>query len=480
MAIGVVMPLVFTAISSGSANSNISTKPNLIIIFTDDQGYGDVGCFGGKHVKTPHLDQMASEGMKFTRFYAAPVCTASRAAIMTGSYPSRVSLSFGSTYPVLLSNEVKGLNPTETTIAEVLKSAGYTTACIGKWHLGNHETFLPYNQGFDYFFGLPYSHDMYPEYDLLQKLQRGRAIPPLRLYRNKEVIETAPDPSQLTRRYTEESIEFIKKNKDKPFFLYLSHNMPHRPAHASRAFTREYSDEKIKAVNEALKRGKVNDSDFLYTNSIAEIDWSTGEIIKSLKQLGLDNKTLIVFTSDNGPAGGLGVATPLRGRKNSSYEGGLRVPCIVRWPEQVPAGTEFNQIATTMDLLPTFAHLAGAPLPIQPIDGKDLAAVLKGMSKASPHQTFFYYRNQKCEGVAVGNWKLLNGELYNLENDVGERKNIAANHPDTVKELQARIDLMRRKLGHGRLKGSEQREAGWVNDQPGASDSPRPEEIVNE
>jgi arylsulfatase A-like enzyme len=439
-----------------------STKPNIVILFTDDQGYSDVGCFGGKHVKTPHIDRMAEEGMKLTRFYAAPVCSPSRAAIMTGCYPSRVNLSKGSRYPVLLCSEKKGLNPEEATIADVLRTAGYSTACIGKWHLGDQPEFMPNRQGFDYFFGLPYSHDMYPEYDLVRAVTRGTVVPPLYLFRNERIIGKSPDPSLLTQRFTDESISLIRKNKDRPFFLYLPYCMPHRPCHASDDFTKDIPKEKLRETDDKLKQGEVEFSDYLYEHSINEMDWSVGEILKTLKELGLDDRTLVVFTSDNGPANGLGSAVPFRGRKNSSYEGGLRVPCVARWPGTIRAGSSFDKITSTMDLLPTAAYLAGEELPKKTIDGKNIIDILTGKTMHSPYEEFYYYRTQKLEGVSDGKWKLIHGQLYDIEADPEETHSLAKQYPEKVTELTEKIESMKAKLGHGNQEGSEQRPAGWV------------------
>jgi len=294
----------FTENSSGR-------KPNFVIIFTDDQGYADVGCFGAKGFATPNLDRMAAEGTKFTDFYsAAPVCSPARAALLTGCYPRRVSIP-----RVLFPRDNIGLNPEEITIAELLKKRGYATACIGKWHLGHLPQFLPTSQGFDYYFGLPYSNDMSP----------------LPLIEGNQAIEHDPDQNTLTQRYTEKAVDFITKNKDRPFFLYLPHTMPHVPLGVSENF-------KGKSA-----RG-------LYGDVIMEIDWSVGKILQTLKKLNLDEQTLVIFTSDNGPwlSKGKhgGKADPLRDGKFSTYEGGMRMPCIMRWPGKIPPAKVCSEIAT--------------------------------------------------------------------------------------------------------------------------------------
>ena len=398
-------------------------KPNFIIIFTDDQGYADLGCYGADGFETPNIDQMAREGMKFTDFYsAASVCTPSRAALLTGCYPQRVSMP-----RVLFPEDKIGLNPDEITIADILKSQGYATACIGKWHLGHLPDFLPTRHGFDYYFGLPYSNDMGP----------------LPLMENERTLRLDPDQSQLTRSYTKKSIEFIKKNADKPFFLYLPHTMPHVPLYVS---------EKFKGKT---KRG-------LYGDVITELDWSTGEILRTLKELGIDEKTMVVFTSDNGPwlskGEHGGSSKPLRGGKFSAYEGGTRIPCIIRRPGKIPAGAVCSAMATTMDFLPTLAALAGArPPQDRVIDGKDISSLLTNPKAKTPHDVFFYYFENQLEAVRSGKWKLILPHnrwkepvpmgLYDLKKDIGEQNNLAAENPDIVKNLSALADKIRHELG---------------------------------
>lgn len=395
--------------------SKRSAKPNFIIIFTDDQGYQDVGCFGSPLIKTPHLDRMAKEGMRFTDFYSAsPVCSPSRAALLTGCYPSRLGI-LGALSPRV----TYGLNPDEITIADLLKHQGYATACVGKWHLGHHKPFLPKQQGFDEFFGLPYSNDMRP--------QDRPQDPPLHMIEGDDPIETNPDQRYLTSRYTARAIDFITRSQDKPFFLYLSHNMPHIPLYAS---------EKFKGTS---KRG-------LYGDVVTEIDWSVGQVLKTLKSLGLDKNTLVIFTSDNGPwlkkGDHGGSALPLKGGKFSTWEGGMREPTIMRWPGKIPAGYDCSEVCSTIDLLPTLAKLAAASVPDdRVIDGKDIWPLLSGKPGAkSPHEAFFYYKKMELQAVRVGKWKLSvykGTTLYDLEADIGETKNLVTQHPEIVVKLLA-------------------------------------------
>jgi len=399
--------------------------PNIVLIFTDDQGYQDIGVFGSPLIKTPNLDRMAAEGMKFTDFYVgAPVCSASRAALMTGCYCARVGVT-GVFFP---NRSRRGLNPDEITVAEVLKSKGYATACIGKWHLGDEKPFLPTRQGFDSYFGIPYSNDM-------SITREGRRGPPL--MRNEEIVEHPADQATLTKRYTEEAVKFIKANKHKPFFLYLPHTMPHVPLFASEKF------------KDTSKRG-------LYGDVIEEIDWSVGQVLATLKETGVDENTLVIFTADNGPwlSKGKhgGCALPLRDGKFTTYEGGMREPCIMRWPGRIPAGAVCSQIAATIDILPTFAALAGAKVPDdRVIDGRSIVPLMEGKPGAkSPHKAYFY------RGTAVrwGNWKLLLKarstvrsrpagpcpQLYDLATDISESKNLADEHPEIVERLRKLIE----------------------------------------
>ena len=395
--------LLCLIISSFLLNSLFSKSPNFIIIFTDDQGFEDIGCFGSPKIKTPHLDKLAAEGRKFTSFYSAnSVCSPSRASLLTGCYPVRVSIP-----GVLFPRHEIGLNPDEITIADLLKSKGYATSCIGKWHIGHKPKFLPTRQGFDSYYGIPYSNDMTidPEANLAAdiKLREGFTLERIRnekpkkdfvpLMRNEEVIEYPCDQTTLTQRYTEEAVKFIEENKNKPFFLYLPHTMPHIPLFAS---------EKFKGKSE---RG-------LYGDTIEEIDWSVGEIMKALRDNNLDENTLVIYTSDNGPwklkGGRGGSAHPLRGFKFQTYEGGMRVPCIMYWKGKVPAGSSCDEIAATIDLLPTIAGLSGAELPNdRAIDGKDIWPLIAGKKGAqTPHEIYFFYKGNKLESARQGKWKL--------------------------------------------------------------------------
>ncbi|HUT29558.1 MAG TPA: sulfatase-like hydrolase/transferase [Sedimentisphaerales bacterium] len=398
-------------------------KPNFIVIFTDDQGYADVGCFGAEGFATPHIDRMAAEGAKFTSFYAAaPVCSPSRAALLTGCYPQRVSIP-----RVLFPKDNIGLNPDEITIADILKTRGYATCCIGKWHLGHLPKFLPARQGFDYYFGIPYSNDMKP----------------VVLVENEQTIETKPDQSQLTRRYTEKAVEFITTHKDRPFFVYLPHTMPHVPLFVSDAF-----------------KGKTSRG--LYGDVIEELDWSVGEILRTVKQLGIDEKTLVIFTSDNGPwlskGDHGGSAKPLRDGKFATYEGGMREPCVMRWPGKIPAGMVCSEIATTMDFLPTLVKLAGAKPPADRIiDGKDIWPLMTKPKAKTPYEELFYYFEGQLGAVRAGDWKLVLGRkrgneqispgLYNLARDIGEQNDLSQQHPEIVRRLTALAEKCRQDIG---------------------------------
>lgn len=421
-------------------------KPNFVLIFTDDQGYADLSCFGGTHVNTPRIDQMAAEGAKLTSFYmAAAVCTPSRAALMTGCYPKRIDMATGSNFGVLLAGDTKGLNPQEQTIAEVLKTAGYQTGLFGKWHLGDQPAFLPTRQGFDEYFGLPYSHDIHPFHTNQKKFN----FPPLPLLDGETVVEMDPDADYLTERITQRAVSFIETHQGKPFFLYIPHPIPHRPLHVSPPFMRGIA-EPLKAKLALEEQNKTIDyktRDKIYSSAISEIDWSVGQILDALKKHGLDENTLVIFTSDNGPS--VGRANPLKGKKGSTFEGGMREPTVIRWPGQIPAGTVNHELMTAMDLLPTFAKLAGAEVPSdRVIDGKDIWPALVGTGK-SPHEAFFYHKGNTLQAVRSGHWKLHlgkpNGEgdatpiLFNLEQDIGETTDVSEDNPKVVAQLLAHI-----------------------------------------
>ena len=451
--------------SPGSAQA--LKKPNFVIIFCDDVGYADIGVFGAKGYETPNLDRMAADGVKFTDFYAAAsVCTPSRAALMTGCYPQRVGL------PNVLGPDAKiGISDQEQTIAETLKPLGYATACYGKWHLGHHPQFLPTRHGFDDYFGLPYSNDMWPKHPT------NKSFPDLPLIEGERVIEYNPDQTQLTTWYTERSVRFIEKNKDRPFFLYVPHSMAHVPLFVS---------DKFKGKSE---RG-------LYGDVMMEIDWSVGQILSTLKRLDIDEKTFVIFCSDNGPwlsyGDHAGLATPLREGKGTSFDGGHREPTVMRWPGRIPPGTVCNEPATTMDILPTVAKLTGAKLPAHRIDGKDIWPLMSGVPGAkSPHEAFFYYRSFALEAVRSGKWKLhlphsyrtlagrpggtggrpaeyeqgkIGPALFDLENDIGEQHDVSARHPAVVERLMALVDQMRQDLGDSteKMTGQNRRPPGRI------------------
>lgn len=427
-------------------------KPNIVVVLTDDQGYADLGCFGGKDVYTPRIDQMAAEGAKLTNFYvSAPLCTPSRAGLMTGSYPCRIDMTLGGknlgrkTAGVLLSGDSKGLNPDEITIAEVLKKVGYKTGIFGKWHLGDQPDFLPTRQGFDEFFGLPYSHDINPIKG------RGGMFPPLPLLEGDKVIELDPSPDQLTRMFTHRAIDFIKSHKDEPFFLYVPHPMPHGPLHVSSEFMKEAPERLKREAERTANARKSSDpnSKHLYALTVAEIDWSVGQILDTLKAEGLDENTIVVFTTDNGPW--CTSAAPLRGKKNDPEEGGMRVPAVIRWPGQIAPGSVNHELMSTMDLLPTFARLAGAEVPSdRVIDGKDIWPVLTEGAK-TPHHAYFYHEREVLKAVRSGDWKLFvedgkPSELYNLRDDIGESNNLLRGHSEVAERLHALIKTFQEEL----------------------------------
>ena len=431
----------------GKVLTKTKSKPNFIIIFTDDQGYGDLSCFGGTHVHTPNIDKMAAEGMKLTSFYAAaPLCTPSRAALMTGSYPKRIDMATGSIFPVLLSGDTKGLHPDEITIAEVLRKAKYATGMFGKWHLGDQPEFLPTRQGFDEYFGIPYSHDIHP----FHPRQDHFEFPSLALLEGEKIIEMDPDADYLTQRFTKRAVQFIEKNKEQPFFLYIAHPMPHHPIHVSPKFMEKAPDSLqvlLTLENESVNytaRGS------LYPQAISEIDWSVGQIIETLVKYKLESNTLVIFTSDNGPdrayeSEPMGSAGPLKGRKGSTFEGGMREPTVVYWPEKIPSGQTSDELMTTMDLLPTFARLASAEIPSdRVIDGKDLWPTLLGKEK-SPHEAFFYHKENELQAIRSGEWKLHVKKnepvaLFNISQDIGESKNLLMDNEDIVNMLLDRIN----------------------------------------
>ena len=426
-------------------------KPNVILILIDDMGYGDIGPFGSTKNRTPNLDRMAKEGMKLTSCYAAPVCTPSRAQILTGCYAKRVSLP-----NVIFPGCPIGISSKEHTVAELLKGEGYATMCIGKWHVGDQPEFLPTRHGFDHYFGLPYSNDMGGAETGPAPGKNKKGKPPLPLVRDEKVIEIVPPAAQdrLTERYTDEALAFIRANKEKPFFLYLPHTAVHVPIHPGDKF-------KGKSANGA------------FGDWVEEVDWSTGRVLDVLRELKLDQKTLVIFTSDNGPwlTHGVngGTASLLRGGKGGTFEGGMREPTLAWWPGKVSAGTTCDAVTGNIDFLPTFAALAGASLPVDAkIDGKDIAPLLLGKSTQSPHEAYYYFSGNRLEAVRSGAWKLavapqyegtgphkeavksgapFTPALYNLDTDIGEKTDVAAQHPEIVARLQSYIVTMDADLG---------------------------------
>jgi arylsulfatase A-like enzyme len=452
-----ILVILFTSSLTSLADNHAKAKPNFVLIFIDDMGYGDIGPFGAKQHRTPHLDRMAAEGIKLTSFYStAGVCTPSRSSLMTGCYPQRVNMQ-RDTYGgwVLFPIARKGLHPNEITIADLLKTQGYATGMVGKWHLGDQPQFLPTRQGFDSYFGIPYSNDM-------GFSNRGRNYPALPLMRGPRLIEDEPDQKTITRRYTIEAVRFIHENKDQPFFLYMPHTMPHNPIFASDDF-----------------RGK--SANGIYGDSIEEIDWSVGQVLGALKEAGVDDNTLVVFTSDNGAASNWGGSNaPLSGFKGSTMEGGMREPFVARFPGKIPAGATHDAVTSTLDILPTFAHLAGTTAPTDRIiDGKNIWPILTDQPGAkSPRQAYYYYHLDQLQAIRSGPWKLhveLNADvrgrnknyhraaaLYNLDADIGEKDNVHDKHPEVVARLMKFAAAAREDLGDLGRKGKNTRPAGHI------------------
>ena len=450
--------------------------PNIVIIFTDDQGYADVGVYGAKGYETPHLDGMARAGTRFTNFHVAQaVCSASRTALLTGCYPNRIGIS-GALGP----NSNHGLHDAETTIAEMLKQRGYATGMAGKWHLGHREPFLPNRHGFDESFGLPYSNDMWPYHPEA----KAGTYPKLPLYENGRIIDPEITPEKqrdLTTRFTERAVSFIERNRERPFFFYLAHPMPHVPLFVS---------DKFKGKS---KKG-------LYGDVIMEIDWSVGEVLGALKKHNLERDTLVIFTSDNGPwlsyGEHAGSAEPFREGKGTAWEGGTRVPCIMQWPGKIPAGAVRDQRFMTIDLLPTLAGRVGAPLPSRPIDGRDVWPLIAGQPGATnPHDGYgMWYAQNELQAVVSGDgrWKLVfphryrtlagrpggkggipvkyeqvtleRAALYDLRSDPAETTDVSAAHPNEVKRLLAFAEKCRADLGDSLTdrKGNGAREPGRI------------------
>jgi arylsulfatase A-like enzyme len=453
----------FTTNQSVAQQLRDKNHPNIVIIFADDLGYGDLGCYGASGFETPNLDKMASQGTRFTNFYAAQaVCSASRAGLLTGCYPNRVGIS-----GALMPWSKVGLNPDETTIAEMLKPLGYATSMAGKWHLGYQEEFLPLQQGFDEYYGLPYSNDMWPvNYDgepITDSNDYKIKYPPLYLIdgnKKSQIVRNLEDMKQITTLYTKKAVNFIQKNKDHPFFLYLAHSMPHVPL----------------AVSDKFK-GKTEQG--LFGDVIEELDWSVGEVMKALDENGLNENTIVIFTSDNGPwlcmGNHAGSTGGLREGKGTSYEGGQREPCIVRWPGHTPPGTVCSKLSATIDILPTLSAITGAPLPEKQIDGVDISTLWNGNVTSEPRKVFYYYYGRNnLEAIRVGKWKMVFPHilesyegtppgkdgfpgkkvmrtaelaLFDLDRDPGERYNVIDQNPEVVVSIQKIADQARADLG---------------------------------
>ena len=464
---------LFVGVAGGTADP--ARLPNIVLIYADDLGYADIGPFAPGGNRTPNLDRLAAQGRQFRQFYVAQaVCSASRAALLTGCYPNRIGIS-GALGPA----SKVGLGAAETTLAELVKQKGYATAIVGKWHLGSRPEFLPTRHGFDEWFGLPYSNDMWP----LHPEATAGTYPALPLFDGERIVNPSVQPAdqaQLTTRYTERAVRFIGEHAAHPFFLYVAHSMPHVPLHLSARF-------------------KDQDSRGTYAEVISELDWSVGEIMRALERERLVDDTLFIFTSDNGPwlsyGDHAGSAFPLREGKGTSWEGGVRVPCIMRWPDRIPAGTTSGQALMTIDLLPTIAGLIGAELPTHRIDGRDVWPLIAGRSGATnPHDAYFIYYNRNDLQAVIsgdGRWKLIlphtyrtlagrpggaagrpakyasaeaGTELYDLRNDVMESSGVAAKHPEIVRKLTAAAQSMRVDLGDDLTKttGSATRPPGLV------------------
>ncbi|WP_411029802.1 sulfatase [Spongiimicrobium sp. 3-5] len=459
---------IFSCKQQQPVPKQVDGPPNVVLILTDDQGYQDLAVYGSPDIDTPHLDGLAANGVRLTSYYAPQaVCSASRAGILTGCYPNRIGI-----HNAMMPDSKIGLHPSETTLAEMLQERGYKTAIFGKWHLGDHPKFLPTKHGFDEYYGIPYSNDMWPLHP-----QQGPIFNfgPLPLYQNEKVIDTLTDQSLLTTRITEHSVDFINRNADSPFFLYVPHPQPHVPLYVS---------DKFKGKS---KRG-------LYGDVIMEIDWSVGQIMEALKTNGLEENTIVIFTSDNGPwlsyGNHAGSALPFREGKGTAWEGGQREPFIIRYPKKLEPKT-IDVPVMGIDVLPTIAELTESALPKTIIDGKSVLKVLSGESTESPQEAyFFYYRVNELFGVRYDKWKMyfphryrtmegqkpgrdgLPGsyayvdleeiELYDLSNDISETKNVADNFPEVVAKIDSLANQMRSRLGDAltEIEGSETRETG--------------------
>ncbi len=444
-------------------SSQSRTRPNVLLINCDDLGYGDLGCYGSTLNKTPTLDKLAAEGVRFDSFYmASPVCSPSRGALLTGCYPPRIGFGSFEGFPVLFPGHPIGLGPGEISLATMLSAAGYRTQMIGKWHCGDQPDFQPTNHGFDHYFGLPYSNDMGRQVDTPSFFPE---MPPLPLIIDGDVVEQQPDQASLTERYVVEAVKFMRSSRNDSFFLYLAHMYVHVPIYVQPRFAKQSQ----------------NGS---YGAAVESIDWATSVLLRELKALGLEDNTIVIFTSDNGslgnnrvPMGGDGSPLggsngSLRGTKGSTWEGGQRVPGIVRWPGRIAPGRVSNEVVTSMDLYPTLATACGAVVPTdRTIDGRDITAVWADEKANSPHDAFHYYWMNDLEAIRVGRWKLHfakrgveTSELYDLESDIGEATDVSAENPDVVERLQHQAEWARESLGDARTGrvGSDIRPIGRV------------------
>ena len=478
---GIVKPLIVVLATFDFLDATAfgQSTPNIVVIFMDDLGYADIGPFGGDRTLTPNLNRMAEEGRRFTDFYVSQaVCSASRTSLLTGCYNVRVGIQ-GALGPA----SKIGIHENETTLGELCRQKNYATACFGKWHLGHHPQFLPLQNGFDEYFGLPYSNDMWPFHPEIMHLpmeERLRHWPHLPLIDGNSIVNpqmTADDQKQLTTQYTERAVSFIDRNAERPFLLYLAHSMVHVPLFVSDKY--------------AGKSGKG-----LFSDVLMEIDWSVGQILEALKRNNLDQNTLVMFTSDNGPwlsyGDHAGSAKPLREGKGTMFDGGCRVPFLARWPGKIPANSTCTEPAMTIDILPTVARLIGAELPNHKIDGKDIWPLLSGEAGAkSPQEAYYLYWGHNLHAVRSGQWKLhlphdyrtlhnrpggtggipvkydsdqISLSLFDLETDRAEATNVADQHPDIVARLQALVRLAQTELGEGKQDGTGQRPAGVLRE----------------
>lgn len=473
--------LIVAMLSFSCQQKDSNRSPNIVLIFIDDLGYADIGCFGAKDYATPNIDQLAENGIRFTNFYASQaVCSASRASLLTGCYSERVGIEGALNHKANV-----GINPNEELIPEMLKKINYTTGMFGKWHLGHHPEFLPLQNGFDEFLGLPYSNDMWPVgYDGLpisDSTKNKVRYPPLSLIMGNEVVDTIrtlDDQGELTKLYTEHAIDFIQRHLHEPFFLYLPHSMVHVPLGVSPEF-----------------KGKSGKG--LFADVMMELDWSVGRIMQTLEENDLLENTLVIFTSDNGPwlnyGNHAGSTGPLRGGKGNMWEGGPRVPTIISWPGHIPAGLETDELGSTLDILPTLAGITRAELPENKIDGINLLPLLTGETDISPRNEFYFYYSGSLIAVRRGDWKLVfphryrsyegvkpgrNGfpgayekgvveqhELYNLASDIGELQDVSARHTEIVAELKKLGDTIRKELGDRltNTRGTGNRKSGRIS-----------------